>query len=115
MSRSTAPQRDGRTRRQPPSPLLWQFDGDFARCLDDVEDTLRRAIVQVGDVAAIVVGLDVCLPALAARVAAGDAIQPAWSRFLARVRDRYGLPGPLRVRYRAEPGPLATLVLLYRS
>ena len=96
-------------------PLLWTFDGPFDACLTDVEDTLRRAIVQLGDVAGIAVALDLSLPSLAARIAAGDAIQPAWSRFLDRVSQRYGLPGPLRVRPRHHRGPLATLVIVYRS
>lgn len=96
-------------------PLLWTFDGPFDVCLTDVEDTLRRAIVQLGDVAGIAVALDLSLPSLAARIAAGDAIQPAWSRFLDRVSQRYGLPGPLRVRPRHHRGPLATLVIVYRS
>jgi hypothetical protein len=98
-----------------PPPLVWTFDGPFTVCLTDVEDTLRRAIVQLGDVSSIVVALDLSLPALASRVHAGDAIQPAWSRFLARVAQRYGLPCPLRVRHRNQAGPLATLVILYRS
>jgi hypothetical protein len=97
-----------------PEPLVWTFDGPFATCLDDVEDTLRRAIVQLDDVAAMVAALDLSLPALAARVAAGDAVQPAWRGFLDRIA-RCGLPTPVRVRPLAEPGPLATLVLVYRS
>ena len=28
-----------------PAPLVWTFDGPFERCLADLEDTLRRAIV----------------------------------------------------------------------
>jgi hypothetical protein len=99
----------------PCAPLIWAFDGPFAMCLADVEDTLRRAIVQLDDVSGVVVGLDLSLPALAARVAAGDRIQPAWSRFLARVSQRYGLPCALRVRHRKDAGPLATLVIVYRS
>ena len=35
-----------------PAPLVWTFDGPFERCLADLEDTLRRAIVMVGDVVA---------------------------------------------------------------
>jgi hypothetical protein len=96
-------------------PLLWTFDGSFATCLADIEDTLRRAIVQLGDVAGVVVALDLSLPALADRVAKGDAIQPAWSRFLDAIGQRYGLPHPLRVRHRRSAGPLATLVIVYRS
>jgi len=37
------------------APLVWVFDGPFATCLADLEDALRRALVQVGDVAAIAV------------------------------------------------------------
>jgi hypothetical protein len=101
--------------RDEPHPLLWTFDGSFTVCLADIEDTLRRAIVQLGDVAGVVVALDLSLPALAERVAKGDAIQPAWSRFLDGVAQRYGLPHPLRVRHRHHAGPLATLVIVYRS
>jgi hypothetical protein len=79
-----------RAKRSSP-PLIWTFDGPFATCL----------------------GLS--LPALAARVDAGDALQPAWSDFLDRVAQRYGLPGRLRVRHRTDAGPLATLVIVYRS
>jgi hypothetical protein len=96
-------------------PLLWTFDGPFAVCLADIEDTLRRAIVQLGDVAGVVVALDLSLPALAERVAKGDAIQPAWSRFVDGAAQRYGLPHPLRIRHRNQAGPLATLVIVYRS
>ena len=42
----------------PSAPLVWTFDGRFARCLEDMEDTLRRAIVQVGDVSRIIVAID---------------------------------------------------------
>jgi hypothetical protein len=98
-----------------PPPLLWTFDGPLAVCLADVEDTLRRAIVQLGDVSAVAVGLDMSLPALAARVKAGDAIQPAWGDFISRMSQRYGLPAPPRVRHRNETGPLVTLVVAYRS
>jgi hypothetical protein len=96
-------------------PLLWTFDGRFADCLADVEDTLRRAIVQLADVSGVAVGLDVSLPTLAARVAAGDAIQPSWGRFVSEAPRRYGLPSPLLVRHRSDAGPLMTLVIAYRS
>ena len=66
-------------------PLVWSFDGVFATCLADAEDALRRAIVQVGDVASIGVLVELSLPALKSRVAAGDAIQPAWGLFLERL------------------------------
>jgi hypothetical protein len=98
-----------------PPPLVWTFDGPFATCLADMEDTLRRAIVQVGDVARIAVMVELSLPALRSRVGAGDAIQPAWGRFLDAVTSRYGLPAAPRVRHRTAPGPLATLVIAYRS
>ena len=59
-------------------PLVWTFDGPFATCLADMEDTLRRAIVQVGDVASHR-GADRAVAAGAASARrAGDAIQPAW-------------------------------------
>ena len=96
-------------------PLLWTFDGPFATCLADMEDALRRAIVQVGDVSSIAVLIEVSLPGLKRRVDAGDAIQPAWGQFLERVADRYGLPAPPRVRPLLSEGPLVTLVIAYRS
>jgi hypothetical protein len=96
-------------------PLVWTFDGPFATCLADVEDALRRAIVQVGDVSSIAVLIEISLPGLKRRVDAGDAIQPAWGQFLARMSDRYGLPTPPRVRPLGIEGPLATLVIAYRS
>jgi len=102
-------------RRTPSAPLVWTFDGRFARCLEDMEDTLRRAIVQVGDVSRVVVAIDVSLPALRARVSAGDAIQPAWSDFLERLAARYGLPAAPRIRYLKTAGPLAAFVIAYRS
>ena len=116
MSRSatTAPRRAPRA-TPIGAPLIWTFDGPFTICLTDIEDVLRRAIVQLDDVSGVAVALDVSLDALAARVAAGDRVQPAWSRFLDRVSQRYGLPLPLRVRHGRGPGPLATLVIVYRS
>jgi hypothetical protein len=96
-------------------PLVWSFDGVFATCLADAEDALRRAIVQVGDVASIGVLVELSLPALKRRVAAGDAIQPAWGLFLERLGSRYGLPVAPRVRHVRRAGPLATLVVAYRS
>ena len=91
-------------------PLVWTFDGPFATCLQDVEDTFRRAIVQIGDVRGIVVQIDLSLPALKPRVDAGEAVQPAWGQFLDRCPERYGLPSAPRVRHVAVGGPLATLV-----
>ena len=98
-----------------PAPLVWTFDGPFEACLADLEDTLRRAIVQVGDVARIAVVIDLSLPTLQQRVRLGDAVQPAWGEFLIRTASRYGLPAPPRVRYLKEAGPLITLILAYRS
>ena len=97
------------------APLVWTFDGAFGRCLADMEDALRRAIVQVGDVASIAVLIEISLPKLKRRVAAGDSIQPAWGQMLERMSDRYGLPAPPRVRPSGTEGPLATLVIAYRS
>ena len=94
---------------------MWTFDGPFTICLGDIEDTLRRAIVQVGNVASIAVLIDISLPALKRRVDAGDSIQPAWGQFLERLSERYGLPSRPRVRHLRAAGPLATLVLAYRS
>ena len=96
-------------------PLVWTFDGPIAQCLADVEDALRRAIVQVGDVASIAVMLELSLPALDRRVRAGDRLQPAWAEFVARLADRYGLQRAPRVRPVRGEGPLATLVIAYRS
>ena len=94
---------------------MWTFDGEFAMCLADMEDALRRAIVQVGDVASIAVLIEISLPGLKRRVDAGDAIQPAWGQMLERMSERYGLPAPPRVRPLDVEGPLATLVIAYRS
>ena len=96
-------------------PLTWAFDGPFPACLADIEDALRRAIVQVGDVSSIAVLIEISLPALKRRVDAGDAIQPAWGQFLERISARYGLPSQPRVRHVRRTGPLAMLVVAYRS
>src|SRR5947209_178885 len=96
-------------------PLVWTFDGPFATCLADMEDALRRAIVQVGEVSAIALLIELSLPGLKQRVDAGDAIQPAWGQFLERVADRYGFRARPRVRPLDREGPLATLIIAYRS
>ena len=96
-------------------PLVWTFDGPFITCLHDMEDTLRRAIVQIGDVSRIALMIELSLPALRTRVEAGDAIQPAWGRFLDALVWRYGLPAAPRIRHVKTQGPLATLVMAYRS
>ena len=95
-----------------PAPLVWVFDGPLGQCLADIEDTLRRAIVMLGDVAHVAVQIDLSMPALKRRVAAGDAVQPAWEQFQGRMA-RYGLPASPRVRHLRSPGPLATLVIAY--
>lgn len=97
-----------------PAPLVWTFDGPFDDCLADLEDTLRRAIVLVGDVSRIALLIDLSLPALKRRVEAGDTLQPAWGRFIERIA-RYGLPSAPRVRHLRSAGPLATLVIAYRN
>ena len=97
-----------------PPPLVWTFDGPFERCLDDIEDTLRRAIVLIGDVSRVVLLIELSLPALQRRVRAGDRIQPAWGRFVERLSG-YGLPSFPRIRPLTARGPLATLVVAYRS
>ena len=96
-------------------PLTWAFDGRFPDCLADLEDALRRAIVQVGDVARVLVVIELSLPALKARMAAGDKIQPAWGEFLARVTSRYGLPAAPRLRYLTRDAPLLVMIIAYRS
>jgi hypothetical protein len=96
------------------APLVWTFDGPFATCLSDMEDTFRRAIVQVGDVSGVAVQIDLSLPVLKLRVDAGDAIQPAWGQFVDRLTQRYGLPAGPRVRHLKRAGPLATMVIAYR-
>lgn len=96
-------------------PLVWTFDGAFATCLADLEDALRRAIVQIGGVASIAVLIELSLPALKRRVEAGERVQPAWGEFLERLSRRYGLPAPPRIRHARTAGPLVTLVVAYRS
>ena len=119
MSRALARDRSKRVNRIAPrdveAPLMWTFNGPFATCLFDMEDTLRRALVQVGEVSRLAVMVELSLPALRARVEAGDVIQPAWDRFLEAVGSRYGLPAAPRVRHRKAEGPLATLWIAYRS
>jgi hypothetical protein len=97
------------------APLVWTFDGPFAAALDDMDDTLRRSIVQLGGVSRVVVLIELSLPALRARVDAGESIQPAWRNFIERVTWRYGLPAPPRVRPLRVAAPLATMVIAYRS
>ena len=97
-----------------PAPLVWTFDGPLERCLDDLDDSLRRAIVLIGDVARVAVLIDISLPTLLDRVRRGDRVQPAWGRFVERVAG-YGLPTFPRVRHLRTRGPLATLVVAYRS
>jgi hypothetical protein len=103
-------------RREPelPEPLVWTFNGEIPRVLADLEDTLRRALVMVGGVSRVALLIDLSLPALQRRVAAGDALQPGWSRFQERLAG-YGLPSPPRVRPLKADGPLATLVIAYRN
>jgi hypothetical protein len=96
-------------------PMVWTFDGPFALCLADLEDALRRALVQVGSVSSLAVLIQLSLPALKQRVQAGDAVQPAWGEFLLRVSQRYGLPSAPRVRHVRTAGPLAMLFVVYRS
>jgi hypothetical protein len=96
-----------------PEPLVWTFDGPFERCLADLEDTLRRAMVMVGGVSRIVLLIELSLPALQRRLQAGDRLQPAWGDFLQRL-ERYGLPALPRVRHLPQTGPLATLVVAWR-
>ena len=95
-----------------PAPLVWHFDGPFERCLADLEDTLRRAIVMVGGVSRVALLIDLSLPALKRRVDAGDALQPAWGQLLERLAH-YGLPALPRVRPLRTEGPVATLVVAY--
>ena len=97
-----------------PAPLVWTFDGPFERCLADLEDTLRRAIVMVGDVSRVALLIDLSLPALQRRVKAGDAVQPGWGRFLSNI-ERYGLPAAPSVRHLRAEGPLLTMVVAYRN
>jgi len=106
---------DAPTNAQFGGPLVWAFDGTLAQCLADVEDALRRAIVEVGDIASIAVLVELSLPALDRRVRAGDRVQPAYADFVARLSSRYGLQRPPRVRHVRAEGPLATLVVAYRS
>jgi hypothetical protein len=110
--RAEAP--DAADRDALPAPLVWTFDGPFERCLADLDDTLRRALVMVGDAARLALLIDLSLPAVKQRVEAGDRLQPAWGLFLERIA-RYGLPADPRVRHLRAAGPLATLVIAYRN
>ena len=103
-----------RDREALPTPLIWTFDGPFERCLADLDDTLRRALVMVGGAARLALLIDLSLPALQRRVEAGDRVQPAWGIFMERIA-RYGLPAAPRVRHLRAAGPLATLVIAYRN
>jgi hypothetical protein len=114
MNKNTAPRPPKPRRDTLAAPLIWSFDGRLDRCLADAEDTLRRAIVLVGDVARVAVLVELSLPALQRRFDAGDAVQPAWGRFLENIM-RYGLPVAPRVRHLRSAGPLVTLVVAYRS
>ncbi len=98
-----------------PAPLVWVFDGCFADALADLDDALRRAIVQVGDVARVLVAIELSLPALKRRMEAGDALQPAWGEFVGRAASRYGLPTAPRIKYGTAAGPLLTMIIAYRS
>lgn len=112
-SRTQAIVPDAAERETLPAPLVWTFDGPFERCLADLDDTLRRALVMVGDAARLALLIDLSLPAIQRRVEAGDRLQPAWGLFLERIA-RYGLPAEPRVRHLRAAGPLATLVIAYR-
>ena len=98
-----------------PAPLVWVFDGRFAGALADLEDALRRAIVQVGDVARVLVAIELSLPALKRRIEAGDALHPTWREFLDRAASQYGLPATPRIKYGTGAGPLLTMIIAYRS
>jgi hypothetical protein len=112
---SGVPKRRDRDATPTQQPLVWTFDGSFSTALADLEDAFRRALVQIGDVSRIAVMIELSLPALKARMEAGDAIQPAWSQFLDAVTARYGVPAAPRIRYLKVRAPLATLVIAYRS
>jgi hypothetical protein len=113
-ARAPAPWRAGRATTRAAAAAGLTFDGPFERRLDDLEDSLRRAIVLIGDASRIALLIDLSLPALQQRVRAGDKLQPAWSRFVERLSG-YGLPSFPRVRHLRTHGPLATLVVAYRS
>ena len=95
---------------------MWTFDGAFAECLADMEDALRRAIVQVGDVASIAVLIEISLPDAEAsrrrrRCDPAGVGADAWSgcRSGTDCRRRRGCA------HLDVEGPLATLVIAYRS
>lgn len=98
-----------------PAPLIWVFDGRFGDALADLEDALRRAIVQMGDVARVLVAIELSLPALKQRIDAGDRLNPAWAEFVGRAASRYGLPAAPRIKYGTNAGPLLTMIIAYRS
>jgi hypothetical protein len=110
---SRRPER-GRDVESLPAPLVWTFDGPFERCLDDLDDSLRRAIVLIGDVSRVALLIDISLPD-AARARPPRRPRPAGVGPLHRRIAGYGLPTFPRVRHLRAPGPLATLVVAYRS
>ena len=89
MSRTTVFARIDRPPAAPrealPTPLVWTFDGPFERCLADIEDTLRRAIVLIGDVSRLALLIELSLPALQRARRRRRPLQPAWGRFLDRL------------------------------
>ena len=103
-----APRRRRRAARAPiGAPLIWTFDGPFARCLADIEDTLRRAIVQVGDVSRRRRADRRCrCRRCKRRVDAGRRAATGVGRSSSSASShRYGLPAPPRVRHSRTAGP----------
>jgi hypothetical protein len=79
-----------------------------------MEDALRRAIVQVGDVSSIVVQIELSLRRSAPRRCRRR--HPAGVGTISgRAFDRYGLPSAARCERWIAKGPLATLVIAYRT
>ena len=87
------------------APLVWTFDGPFATCLADIEDTLRRAIVQVGDVSRDRrADRSVAAGAQAAR-RRGRSDAAGMGTVRRTPAQRYGLPAGPRVRHLQDGGP----------
>jgi len=105
---------DGAPGERLEAPLIWTFAGPFATCLADMEDTFRRAIIQVGDVSRIAVqDRSVAAGAEEARPTRENRSSPQGNN--SSTPDAALRPARRpRVRHVKTGGPLATMVIAYR-